>query len=97
MWKSPKFTLEERVEACEAKLRMLQGLKPFVSMFVRYVPYMDDLAKDLGVHPKTNLAATKLDLPLYYALNFKPVVPTQFRLDGSNHLHDARELLVSKL
>ena len=97
MWKSEQYNLQDRIAACDAKRKMIEGLKPYVSMFVRYVPYMDDLAKDLRVQPKANLTATKFDLPLYYALNFKPVVPAQFRLNGDDQVDDARHVLVSKL
>jgi len=81
-----KETIEKDLEASH---NHLQATKPSVSGFVRYVKYMDDLAKDLGCFPESivqNRGWTLSSLKALWNLYFGPVVPSQYRLVGPDSL-----------
>lgn len=97
MWKTNGLEVSQMEKGVREKMNQVAALKPFVSMFVRYVPYMDDLAKDLGVEVKPKLRSNVFDPHLYYALNFEAVVPAQYRISGLDSSTTAREMVVSRL
>jgi len=66
--------------------------RPSISGFVRYIPYMDNLAKDLGAVPKVSFWH---DPAMFFRILFNPVTSAQFRLYGVDAL--PREKLISRL
>lgn len=60
---------------------------------VRWVPYMDELAKMLGVKPNLKRMAVT-DPLLYRCCVFGPCLPYQFRLEGPHAWEGAREAIL---
>merc|ERR1712232_383558 len=88
------------------------GVDPAYTRFVRYIPYMDDLARDIGCLPDlpplpedwrkgAAYVMTPKSEAEQYAFNlwFGPAVPTHWRLDGPNawNTDESRPYVVSKL
>jgi len=83
--------IEENVLKLE---RNLDKIKPSVSGFVRYLPYMDALAERLDAKPKVGF----LDDPwLWFKLTFRAVVPAQYRLQGLDARREEAVQMLAKL
>eukprot|EP01065_Artemidia_motanka_P025507 TRINITY_DN3049_c0_g1_i1.p1 TRINITY_DN3049_c0_g1~~TRINITY_DN3049_c0_g1_i1.p1 ORF type:complete len:629 (+),score=190.11 TRINITY_DN3049_c0_g1_i1:65-1888(+) len=100
-------------EFCRKRKERIDAVDPAYTRFVRYVVYMDDLARDIGCLPKVpplpqewqkgapfvNTPATKEER---YAFNlwFGPTTPAHWRLDGPGKWEprsDAKDYVVDKL
>ncbi|GBG29526.1 Dimethylaniline monooxygenase N-oxide-forming 5 [Hondaea fermentalgiana] len=70
----------------------LNQTQPSLSGFVRYIPYLDAMAEDLGATPEVDFWS---DPRLYLQMLFNPVVPAHYRIFGLDAL--PREQLRSRL
>ncbi|CAG2103794.1 unnamed protein product, partial [Medioppia subpectinata] len=64
------------------------------STHVRYIKYMDELAREMGVKPRLWKYAFT-DPKLWWRVYAGPCVPYQYRLDGPNSWPDAREAILT--
>jgi len=86
-----QFPDEARINNDITKLEnYLKKSKPSVAGFVRYIPYMDELAKDLDAVPNVSFFS---DPWLYFKVWLGAVVPTQYRLNGIDTHPQARQIL----
>ncbi|XP_055929743.1 flavin-containing monooxygenase 5-like [Argiope bruennichi] len=83
----------------EIKTRHKQNAERFspsekMSVRVDYIPYMDDIANEIGCKPNLwKLFFT--DFKLYKALAFGPSLPYQYRLEGPHKWDGAREAILT--
>ncbi|KAK7133346.1 hypothetical protein R3I94_015274 [Phoxinus phoxinus] len=62
---------------------------------VDYIPYMDELAKQVGVHPSI-LKLLLTDPRLALNIIFGPCTPYQFRLHGPGQWEGARQVILTR-